>query len=142
MKKALLLVMSLVVGLIVAGCQSPEQQAEVKNNVTVTGTIVYRERIALPDNALVTVTLQDISLADAPAEIIEVQRFETKGAQVPLNFEIAYDANRIKQGHSYSISARIEVDEKLRFINDTVHFVINDRDKTKHVEVRLISVGG
>lgn len=34
---------------------------------TITGTVAYRERIALPPNAVVTVTLEDVSLADAPS---------------------------------------------------------------------------
>ena len=32
----------------------------------VTGTVTYRERLALPSNAVVQVSLQDVSLADAP----------------------------------------------------------------------------
>ncbi|WP_295895810.1 YbaY family lipoprotein [uncultured Vibrio sp.] len=142
MKKALFAVMSLVLGIILIGCQSSEQQVEATSVDSITGSILYRERIALPENALVTVALQDISLADAPADIIAVHRFETNGAQVPFNFDLAYDTSKIKPNHRYSVSARIEVDGKLRFINDTVYSVINDQDETKHVELRLIGVGG
>ncbi|MEZ8822857.1 YbaY family lipoprotein [Vibrio amylolyticus] len=142
MKKALMATMSLVLGFILVGCQSSEQKVEGTHVDSITGSIVYRERIALPENALVTVKLQDISLADAPAEIIAVNQFETNGAQVPFNFDLAYDTRKIKANHRYSVSARIEVDGKLRFINDTVYPVINDQNDTSHVELRLISVGG
>jgi heat shock protein HslJ len=39
-------------------------------NVTVTRTVTYLQRIALPPNAVIKVTLEDVSLADAPANIL------------------------------------------------------------------------
>ncbi|MDH3787302.1 MAG: YbaY family lipoprotein, partial [Xanthomonadales bacterium] len=38
----------------------------------VSGTVSYRERMALSDNAVVEISLQDVSRADAPA--IEIAR--------------------------------------------------------------------
>jgi putative lipoprotein len=38
------------------------------------GEVVYRERIALPPNAVLSVQLADVSLADAPAAIIGEQK--------------------------------------------------------------------
>ncbi|NMU26748.1 lipo-like protein, partial [Vibrio parahaemolyticus] len=78
--------------------------------------VAYRERIALPPNAVVTIALEDVSLADAPAKVLAKQTFETEGKQVPLSFELSYDSNEIKPNHRYSVRARIEVDGKLRFI--------------------------
>ena len=37
---------------------------------TVKGEVMYRERIALPPNAVLSVQLADVSLADAPAAIV------------------------------------------------------------------------
>lgn len=135
MKKALALVMSVVLG----GCQSSEKQEQPRVD-SVTGTLAYRERIALPDNAVVTVTLQDVSLADAPAKVIAKHRFETNGAQVPFEFDLAYDTNKIEARHRYSVSARIEVDGQLRFITDTSYPVITDDAQTDNVNLRLIGV--
>ncbi|MGF1695978.1 YbaY family lipoprotein [Vibrio kyushuensis] len=142
MKKALLLVMSVVFGSVLFGCQSSEKSADMSHVESITGTVAYRERIALPENALVTVTLQDVSLADAPSVVIAKHRFETNGAQIPFNFDLAYDTNKIKTNHRYSVSARIEVDGKLRFITDTNYSVITDQNETKHVDLRLIGVRG
>ncbi len=77
---------------------------------TITGTVAYRERIALPPHAVVTVALEDVSLADAPAKVLAKQTFETEGKQVPLAFELSYNSNDIKPNHRYSLRARIEVD--------------------------------
>ncbi len=143
MKKALFIILSAVIGLAVVGCQSSQSddaQAQAQQIQSVTGTLAYRERIALPDNAVVMVTLQDISLADAPAKVIATQSFETEGAQVPFDFELSYDRAEILENHRYSVSARIEVNGKLRFITDTVNPVITDSNKTGHVDLRLIGV--
>tara|TARA_Y100001960_G_C14741059_1_gene863040 strand:- start:99 stop:527 length:429 start_codon:yes stop_codon:yes gene_type:complete len=141
MKKALALVTSVVLGVALMGCQSSEKDVEQAKVESITGTVAYRERIALPDNALVTVTLQDISLADAPAKVIAKHRFETNGAQVPFEFDLAYHTAKIEPRHRYSVSARIEVDGKLRFITDTSYPVITDEEKTDNVNLRLIGVG-
>lgn len=143
MKKALVAIMSVVFGLALFGCQSSsESNVDEAKVQSITGTIAYRERIALPDSAIVTVTLEDISLADAPSKVIAKHRFETNGAQVPFNFDLAYDQNKIEARHTYSVRARIEVDGKLRFTTDTVYPVITDANQTQKVDLRLVGVRG
>lgn len=141
MKKALLLIMSSVLGLMLVGCQSAQKPTSSESNIqSIMGTVSYRERIALPDKALVTITLQDVSLADAAAKVIAKHRFETNGMQVPLEFDLAFDNRKIDAHHRYSVSARIEVDGKLRFITDTHYAVITDENNTKRVDLRLVGV--
>ncbi len=141
MKKALYLVLSAVLGLALIGCNTPqESHTEAVTMETVTGTLAYRERIALPDNAVVTVTLNDISKMDVAAETIAEQTFTTDGKQVPFDFELSYDANKIQKGHTYSVRATIKVDNKLRFTTDKAYWVITDSDNTKDVNLRLISI--
>ncbi|MCG6282610.1 YbaY family lipoprotein, partial [Vibrio diabolicus] len=119
MKKALILASSVLLGSVLVGCQNAEETSPMTQTTpaamqTVSGTMAYRERIALSDNAVVTVTLQDVSLMDAPAKVIATQTFETKGKQVPFAFELAYDSAQIDARHTYSVSARIELNGKLR----------------------------
>lgn len=141
MKKALLLAASVILGTTtLVGCQQSEKQELVSQVKMVAGTITYRERIALPENAVVEVTLQDVSLADAKARVLARQRFETNGAQVPFKFELPYTVSEIEQRHRYSVSARIEVDGRLRFITDTSNPVITDSNKTHTIDLRLIGV--
>ncbi|WP_165311816.1 YbaY family lipoprotein [Vibrio ziniensis] len=149
MKKIMLLVASLVAGsLFMVGCQSSEEPMSQSQSAsqpqemmkTVTGTITYRERIALPDNAQVMVLLQDVSRMDTAAIVITKQQFMTNGHQVPLAFELAYDESVIQPKHTYAVSARIEVGGKLRFITDTQYLVITDEKNTTHADVRLIGV--
>jgi putative lipoprotein len=105
----------------------------------VTGTVTYRERIALPPTAVIKVQLVDVSRADAPAVVIGEQVIPAEGKQVPFAFEIAYDSTRIEANHSYAVQARIEDDGQLRFINDQRYAVIT-RGAPIHVEIVLRSV--
>ncbi|MBB6466158.1 putative lipoprotein [Aminobacter lissarensis] len=86
----------------------------------VTGEVLYRERIALPANAVLEVQLADVSLADAPAKILGAQKIDPAG-QVPIRFAIPFDPTAIKTNMTYALQARISVDDQLWFINDVSH---------------------
>lgn len=81
------------------------------------GSVTYRERIALDPKAAVTVSLVDVSHADAPARVIAKQRIRPRGRQVPIDFRLHYAPNRIKPGHRYQLQARIDRGDDLLFIN-------------------------
>lgn len=100
----------------------------------VTGSVTYRERIALPPTAAVTVRLVDVSLADAPSVLIAEQVIRTEGRQVPFEFALAYDASRILPSHTYAVQVRIEDGGKLLFISDTMNPVIT-RDAPTRVDI-------
>ncbi|MDD1794346.1 YbaY family lipoprotein [Enterovibrio makurazakiensis] len=108
---------------------------------TVNGDVYYLQRIALPSNAKLTVTLADVSLADAPMEVISSQSYMTEGQQVPLPFNLSYSPSEIKPGHTYTVSARIEVDGELIFISDTANHVINDPANTQNISIQVVSAG-
>ncbi|MEZ8345614.1 YbaY family lipoprotein [Vibrio splendidus] len=145
MKKALILITSLVSFGLLVGCQATSetnasQEVVAENNQVISGTVSYRERIALSENAVVTVTLEDISLADAPSTVIATQEFTTDGKQVPFAFELSYDNNKIKANHRYNMRATIHVDGKLRFTTDTIKSVITDVENTQQADLRLVGV--
>ncbi|RWD66160.1 YbaY family lipoprotein [Mesorhizobium sp.] len=89
---------------------------------TIAGEVTYRERIALPPDAVLVVELADVSLADAPAIVIAKRRIAPTG-QVPIKFDIGFDPNAIQKGRTYALQARIMVGERLMFITDTNHQV-------------------
>ncbi len=89
-------------------------------SITVTGSVAYRERIALPPSARIEVRLDDVSLADAPARTLARQAFTADGKQVPLPFTLTVDRAQLDPRHSYALSARVTGDDgKLMFITDT-----------------------
>lgn len=105
---------------------------------TVTGTVAYRERIALSPDAVVEIRLSDVSRADAPAVIIGEQTIVSPG-QVPVSFEIEYDAALIDSRFTYAVQAWIMEGDRMVFINDTSYQVVT-RDNPTHVDMVLVKV--
>ena len=95
-----------------------------RQDALVTGTVYYRQRIALTPNAVIEVKLLDVSRAGAAAVTIAEQTIKPAGRQVPIAFEIRYDPSRIDVRNSYVIQARILEGGQLRFINTQAHPVI------------------
>ena len=88
-------------------------------NASITGTVTYRERLALTPGAIVAVHLRDTSLMDV-ASVLIAEQVITNPGQVPIAFEVHYNEDDINPRNTYSISARItEADGRLAFINDT-----------------------
>jgi len=114
------------------------QQPVETRSLSVTGSVTYRERVALPPDSVLTVRLQDVSRQDVPARILGEQIYTTEGKQVPLPFEVPYNPQNIDERFTYSVSARIEdADGILRFISDTSNPVITRGSPVENIEVWL-----
>ncbi len=81
--------MLLLGSLTLSACGSSSKES-------VTGTVTYLQRIALPPDAVVTIRIEDVSKADAPAEVIGEQVIQTEGAQVPIPFQFPTTRIRLK----------------------------------------------
>jgi putative lipoprotein len=90
----------------------------------VSGTVTYRERIALDPAAEIQVQLLDVSRMDAPSVVLAEQRIKANGKQVPFAYELKVDAARIDPRMRYAVSARISRGDQLLFINDTQYSVL------------------
>ncbi len=104
--------------------QNPEPRPMLR--AIVTGTVTYRQRIALPPDAVVEVTLQETSRADAPAVILDRQTIPTNGKQVPIPFTLNYNPIAINPQHTYTVSARILVDGQVQWISTSNPAVISE----------------
>ncbi len=138
MKKAFMMVSTLAAALVVTACTklipTDTNMGHIQGNVT------YRERIALPDDAKVTVTLEDVSLADAPAEVLSRQTFLTDGKQPPFAYQLSYQSDQIEPNHRYIVSARIEGQNgKLLFVSDTAYPVLTNAAKTETQDILVIN---
>ncbi|WP_192181374.1 YbaY family lipoprotein [Mesorhizobium amorphae] len=105
---------------------------------TLKGEVMYRERIALPPNAVLSVQLADVSLADAPAAIIGERKVAPAG-QVPIKFEISFDPQVIRPNMTYALQARITVDDRLMFISDTRHQVDPLSDAPQTIMLKMVA---
>ena len=82
----------------------------------------------LPPSGLVQVSLDDVSLADAPAICHAQLRLRCAGT-MPINLRLNYDSQQIDPRHTYALSVRIEQDGRLLYINTLTHEVALDKVK-------------
>jgi putative lipoprotein len=89
---------------------------------TIGGSVRYLQKIALPPNSTLYVSLRDVSLADAPAKELASQvtpHAETAG----LSFNLTYSLADVLPGHTYAIWANIRTDDELIFTTTRHHSV-------------------
>jgi putative lipoprotein len=106
----------------------------------VSGSVTYGERMALPPDAVVEVTLSDVSVQDAAAPIIAQATVVAAGREVPLPFELRYDPKKIHPTGWYAMRAAIRREGRLIFTSDTVYRVITHGNPTQ-VDLHLVRVG-
>ena len=97
---------------ILTGC---DQDATLQEQVTVeaeqhvlSGKVMYRERMAMPPGATVTVTLADVSRMDAPAQVLAQQHIENPGS-VPVPFALRYQTAAVTMDHPLAYAVRAEI---------------------------------
>lgn len=120
-----------IVPIVLLLCTPTARPAEP---LAVTGSATYRERMALPPQAVFEATVQDTARADAAARVVATVRIESP--QVPVQFTIPVDPARIAVRGRYVVRARITVDGRLLFTSDTVYPVFDERG-TRHVDMLL-----
>ncbi|QXH57743.1 YbaY family lipoprotein [Pseudomonas maumuensis] len=128
MKKFLMLCCATLLAACSSNTSSPQASLE--------GEVFYLQRMALPPAATFSVELQDVSLMDAPAVTLARQAGPVKG-NVPLPFHLDYDPTQIKPGHRYALSARIELNGKLLFINTEHHGVLLDGSDPQPLRIKV-----
>jgi putative lipoprotein len=115
-----------------AVCVGGSAMADFK---TLEGSATYRQRIALQPGAVLEVELRDVSRADAPAPVLSAVAVRPN-KQVPIPFKLIYDDAMIDQRHTYAVSARIRVNDKIVFRSTSAHLVLT-RDNPDQVEVMM-----
>ena len=131
-RRTSLLMFSAIAGAsLLSACAVPSSPAAGGTaQLRVTGTVTYRERIALDPAADIVVQLLDVSLMDAPSKVLAEQRIKANGKQVPFTYELKVDAARIDPRMRYAVSARITRGDQLLFINDTQYSVLTQGGAT------------
>ena len=109
-----------------------------QGSATVTGTVTYLQRIALPPGTMnVQVQLVDISKQDVASDVLGQQAM-TLEHQVPIPFIVTYNPKDIVSTHRYAIQARItELDGTLWFTTTSVYQGITNGYPRSNVEVIL-----
>ncbi|MDK3072964.1 META domain-containing protein [Sedimentitalea sp. JM2-8] len=86
--------------------------------ITVTGQISYRQRIALLPGSTATVTVSDVSRADAPAQVLA--EASIAAGQVPIPFSLEVPTEEMDERGRYALRATIrDAEGGLRWTTDT-----------------------
>ncbi|HOU42426.1 MAG TPA: YbaY family lipoprotein, partial [Promineifilum sp.] len=102
---ATLLLLVVVALAACGGAQQAAEQAEIAapGDSLVSGTVTYLDRSALPAGAIITVELADVSIADAPANVLATQTIPVGDQQAPFPFELAYDPTAVNPASRYVV---------------------------------------
>jgi putative lipoprotein len=130
----LALLLPLIAACGTAGVGTPPDESATLGKVT--GTVTYRERIALTPEAVVEVQLLDVSIADASAKLIAEQTIKPEH-QVPIPFELTYDPADIHERFTYAVRATIRERGRLMFTTDRSYRVLT-RGSPSHVDLVLV----
>lgn len=90
----------------------------------VTGTVNYKERVDLPQTAMVHVELIDMSAKDPRKALLGEDTIWPAGIRLPVTFRIAYDPSRIDPTRIYTVRARIMDGEKTLFVSSSMSQVL------------------
>lgn len=108
--------------LVLAACAGSPDAPQGMTTVEV--TTLYRERIMLPPGHTLTVRVEDVSRADAPAEVLAERRMPLDGGP-PYTVSLSVPNARIDPRHTYAARAEIrDPAGALRFTTDTRHAVL------------------
>ena len=125
-----------IVALILFTLALPALAQERVESIEITGSVTYRQRIALPPDAVVLVRLEEVSRQDAPATSIAEEKIATGGKQVPIPFRLKYDPAKIEPSRTYHVRATISTGERLLFTSTTAYPVIT-RGATKKLDIMV-----
>jgi putative lipoprotein len=98
--------------------ESPATEATEAEMKSLDVNVIYLDRSMLPPGAVLEVTLEDISKADAPSELIVSQSMEPASAP-PFAMVLDYDVTKIVDKHRYSLRATIKVQDQLVMTSTT-----------------------
>lgn len=115
MRTALVVLMAGILSMIAAGPAGAEPGDPPPDLLTLTGLVTLAEPAPLPADALLTVTLEDVSRADAPAVTLAQSQVYLHGQQAPIPFSLVYPGPAVQPGASYAVRARVTQRERLLF---------------------------
>jgi len=128
----------LAAGICVTGVTHGED-VNTNDMKTIEGSVIYRERVALPPDAEIHIFLEDVARMDVPSDVIATIRIVPQGGP-PWPFSLAYDPRKLHDRGRYVLRARIEVDGRLLFIS-TRHIPAFDSAAGSPIEILVSRVG-
>lgn len=105
----------------------------VEKMETITGTVTYLQRIAMPPGAVVEVKLVETH-KDTNKTIVEKKI--SRSGQVPVPFTLVCHPKQVRPDRKYAVQARILVDGKPWYVTQTVNHQIRN-GRIAHADIIL-----
>lgn len=118
-------------------CATAASAQPAADAVTISGSVGYLQRIAMPPDALLTIRVEDLSRADTPALAETSEPFGAR--QVPISFSLSVPSPAIDARFIYAVRATITVDGELRFAT-TRRYAVLTRGAPNQVDLVLEEV--
>ncbi|WP_237272739.1 YbaY family lipoprotein [Sulfitobacter sp. M220] len=94
------------------------------DDITISGTFAYRERIATPPDATAQVVLQDVSRADAPSVVLARHDIDLNGDSPPFSYSMTVDQDELDARMRYAVQIQIRGrNDRLLWITDTAYLI-------------------
>lgn len=128
--------------LLLGACAAPSRAPAL----TVTGSASFEAATALPPNAMLEVSVVDVSRADGHAFPLARSMAPASGPQ-PLRFSLPVDGRQVQERGSYSVRAEVLVEGKTLFVTDRAYLVLGHSGTTtadvvlRPVDTRAAAVG-
>lgn len=113
-----------------APASGASDSATATTDATLTGTVSYRQRVALLPGAVVEVQLQDSTGA-----VVASQAITTSGENVPIPFTLAYDPAQLDEQGAYGLVATITLKGEVRWTNTEPVAVLTNGAGRRAVEI-------
>jgi putative lipoprotein len=124
-----------------AGCSAGRWFREKVPDGTVTGTVAWREPLALPPGATLVVRLEELARPGASPVLIAEQTVETRGREPPIAFELRYKGEALKPEREYFVSAEVLVLERPLLAGESPRAVLTRGRGSKGIEIILRRAG-
>jgi putative lipoprotein len=121
------------------GKSKPETPVQETLMKSLSGEVDFSAVTKLPPDAVLEVTLSDVSRQDAPARVIANDRITSLNSS-PASFVLTYEPKDLGDGVDFSVSARIHQGDKLIGISDTRVSVLGRSGNTGPVTVVVTPV--
>jgi putative lipoprotein len=108
---------------------------------TVSGTVSWRERVALPPGATLVLRLEEVARPGASPVLIAEQTLESRGRQPPFAFELRYKGEAIRPEREYFVSAEVVLLERRMFATEASCPVLTRGRAARGVEIVLRRAG-
>lgn len=116
--------------IMASGCSSLfKRDAGPELSGRITGNVTYRERVALPPDTKVIVSLEDVTRANRTGGFVAQQTLQPK-TQVPIPFDLRYLPQTIDRSHRYAISATIlDNRDEVLWTSESIPVSFTEQDK-------------